>query len=95
MKLHSKTNNFPIVGGIYRHYKSSGGLNHAYRIVGIAYSTEAKENLVIYEPLYPNELLITSNINYFARPVSMFLETVEVDGKTTERFELLSNPNDF
>lgn len=65
-------------GGIYRHYK-----NKLYKVIGVAKHSETLEDLVIYETLYENE---TSKL--WARPKSMFLEEVEVEGKMVPRFKL-------
>jgi len=60
--------------GLYRHYK--GG---HYEVLGIARHSETEEELVVYRPLYGEESL-------WVRPLQMFLETVQVDGKTQKRF---------
>lgn len=60
--------------GRYRHYKGK-----EYRVVGVARHSETEEELVIYRTLYGDRGL-------WARPRAMFLETVEVDGKTVPRF---------
>lgn len=57
--------------GIYQHYKGK-----QYRVLGVAKQSETLEDLVIYEALYENE---TSKL--WARPLSVFVEEVEVDGK--------------
>lgn len=61
--------------GRYRHYKGK-----EYRVVGVARHSETEEELVIYRTLYGDRGL-------WARPRTMFLETVELDGKTVPRFE--------
>lgn len=63
--------------GIYQHYKGE-----KYRVIGVAKHSESLEDLVIYEALYENE---TSKL--WARPLSMFLEEVEVEGKKVPRFK--------
>jgi len=60
--------------GIYRHYKGP-----FYRVTEIAQHSETEEVLVIYQALYGVK-------GWWARPLSMFEETVEVDGKTVPRF---------
>ena len=42
-------------GQIRRHYKSNGGDNHTYRIIGLAKHSENEETLVIYQPLFDAE----------------------------------------
>jgi hypothetical protein len=66
------------VGDIYKHSKK-GGL---YKIIAIAKHSESLEDLVIYEAQYENPI---SKI--WARPLSMFLDEVEVEGKKVRRFE--------
>jgi hypothetical protein len=65
--------------GKYEHYKGK-----QYEVIGIAKHSETLEELVIYRALYdskefPKEVL-------WARPKSMFLESVDVDGKMIPRF---------
>jgi len=61
--------------GRYRHYK--GG---EYEVVGVARHSETDELLVVYRCLYDNNSL-------WVRPLSMFVETVLVDGRKLPRFE--------
>ena len=61
--------------GKYRHYK--GG---EYEVFGVASHSETQESLVIYKALY-------GDFSLWARPLKMFLENVEVSGKTSPRFE--------
>lgn len=63
-----------VVGGLYRHFK--GGI---YRVYGLVRHTERKEDLVIYG----------IERMFWARPLDMFCENVEVGGKTMPRFELV------
>ncbi|RYZ71049.1 MAG: DUF1653 domain-containing protein [Proteobacteria bacterium] len=63
-------------GGLYRHYK-----NKPYKVHGVVVHSETLEKLVLYEALYPNDLG-----SMWVRPLDMFLSTVEVDGKTVDRF---------
>lgn len=66
-------------GQIWRHFK--GGV---YRVLCLAKHSETGEELVIY----------TSDDGggtVWARPASMWLETVERDGKSQPRFELICN----
>lgn len=69
---------FPsIEKGTYRHGKTG----HLYEVLGVALQTETNEPLVIYRPLDDNEY------EFFARPFSMFVEEVTINGKLTPRFE--------
>lgn len=68
-------------GQIWRHFK--GGV---YRVLYLAKQSETKEEYVIY----------TSDDGggtVWARPASMWLETVERDGKSQPRFELIFDPS--
>lgn len=63
--------------GIYRHFKGN-----RYQVLGIATHSETGEELVIYRALY-------GEFGTWARPLSMFTETVERDGFTQPRFEFV------
>jgi hypothetical protein len=65
--------------GKYIHYK--GG---EYEVIGISRHTETLEELVVYKSLYGDGGLWT-------RPLSMFIETTEVNGETINRFEYVGN----
>jgi hypothetical protein len=64
--------------GIYKHYKGN-----LYRVVGIATHSETLEKLVVYEPV--------EKPGYWVRPLEMFIENVELEGKTIPRFELIES----
>lgn len=63
--------------GNYLHSKSG----KKYKILGVAKHSETLEELVIYEPLYESET------KFWVRPLKMFLEKVEVEGKKIPRFK--------
>jgi hypothetical protein len=63
-----------LTPGRYRHYK--GGL---YEVSGVARHSESLEPLVVYRPLYGDGAL-------WVRPYSMFISTVEHEGKSVPRF---------
>ncbi len=65
--------------GKYRHYKG----NH-YEVIGLARHSETEEKLVVYRPLYGAGDL-------WVRPLEMFLEQLEVDGKRVDRFEFIES----
>lgn len=65
--------------GKYKHYKYK---NHFYRVIAIAKHSETLEELVVYEALYDNP-----DSKYWVRPLKMFLEKVEINGKKIPRFE--------
>jgi hypothetical protein len=64
-------------GQLYRHYKG----NH-YKILVLGKHSETGEELVAYER--------QEDGNVYFRPTSMFLESVEWEGKTVPRFTLVS-----
>lgn len=70
-----------ISKGTYKHSKSG----KLYEVIGLALETETEELLVIYRPLYENEYEL------FARPASMFTETVVLDGKPVPRFQKINS----
>lgn len=70
-----------ISKGTYRHSKSG----KLYEVIGLALETETEELLVIYRPLYENEYEL------FARPASMFTETIVLDGKSVPRFQKINS----
>ena len=70
-----------ISKGVYKHSKSG----KLYKVIGLALKTETEELLAIYRPLYENEYEL------FARPASMFTETVVLDGKSVPRFEKVNS----
>lgn len=65
--------------GRYRHYK-----NKDYTVLGVARHSETEEELVVYRQEYGDRGL-------WVRPKQMFLETVEVDGKTVPRFRFIGD----
>ena len=66
-----------IKPGIYLHFK--GG---EYEVINFATHSETGEKLVIYRNLHN-----TSEV--WARPVEMFAEKVDVDGRKTDRFTFI------
>lgn len=71
-----------ISQGIYRHYKGN-----LYQVLHMAQHSETEESLVVYRCLY-------GEYGVWVRPLSMFAETVEVDGKEMPRFELIQELTD-
>ena len=61
-------------GEKYRHYKGN-----EYEVLYVAKHTETEEDLVIYRALKDLEQI-------WARPLAMFEESVEWEGKTVPRF---------
>ena len=62
--------------GRYRHFKGN-----EYQVIGTATHSETGDTLVVYRPLYGDQAL-------WVRPLAMFTETVERDGKVHPRFAL-------
>ena len=67
------------VGGRYRHYKGM-----EYKVIALARHSETLEELVVYQALY-------GDFGFWVRPVRMFLENVEIQGKLQRRFQLIQN----
>ena len=67
-----------IKPGIYRHFKGN-----RYRVLCIAKHSETLEPMVVYQAMYGEG-------GTWVRPASMWLETVERDGVTYQRFTLES-----
>lgn len=66
-----------VAPGRYRHYKGD-----EYTVLGVARHSETEEELVVYRQEYGDRSL-------WVRPLEMFRETVEVDGKEVPRFRLI------
>lgn len=66
-----------IKPGIWKHSKSG----REYRLIGVGKHSETLEDLVLYEALYENELS-----QLWAKPIAMWEEEVEIDGKKVPRF---------
>ncbi len=66
--------------GIYQHFKGN-----QYEVIGVACHSETQEPLVVYRPLYGDGGL-------WVRPLAMFTETVEREGRAQPRFEWVGPP---
>ena len=66
-----------VKAGKYRHYKGN-----EYQVIDIATHSETEEKLVVYRPLYGEQLL-------WVRPLGMFTEMIEVNGTSVPRFEYI------
>ncbi|MGZ8157627.1 MAG: DUF1653 domain-containing protein [Methylobacter sp.] len=60
--------------GKYRHFKGK-----EYEVIGLARHSETLEDMVVYKDLYGEGLL-------WVRPVSMFIDQIQVDGQLVPRF---------
>jgi len=63
--------------GVYEHYKGK-----RYEVLGVAKHSETLEDLVVYKKLYDDGGL-------WVRPLGMFLEDVEVEGRIMPRFKFI------
>jgi len=61
--------------GKYRHFKGN-----LYELIEIAHHSETQEPMAVYRALYGERGL-------WVRPLDMFLETIERDGKQVQRFQ--------
>jgi hypothetical protein len=67
--------------GIYRHYK--GNLYRAFFVGRL--SEDREKEMVVYYSL--------ERKTYWIRPLAMFTENVEIEGKTLPRFEWVKSDN--
>lgn len=72
-------NDNPLPSGKYRHYKGN-----VYQVTAVATHTETGEKLVVYQALYGENGIWT-------RPLDMFMETVNHEGRVLPRFERISD----
>ena len=63
--------------GIYQHFKGN-----RYQVVDTARHSETGETFVVYRALYGDHVL-------WLRPLEMFVQTIERDGKSVPRFKLV------
>lgn len=67
-----------VIGSVYEHY--SRGIR--YKILAVARDHETLEELIVYQAMYGEG-------DVWVRPLSMFLETVTVNGQIQPRFKLV------
>ena len=65
--------------GKYQHYKGN-----FYQVIEVATHSETEEKLVVYRPLYGEKAL-------WVRPLEMFSETVQMEGREVPRFSFISD----
>ena len=79
-------NQIIIEPGRYRHYKGND-----YAVIGMARHSETHDWMVVYRPLYgvaPDGRQAHDAL--WVRPAGMFIESVQVAGKTVPRFTRLA-----
>lgn len=70
--------NKKLIGKKFRHFKGN-----EYLVLHIASHSETLEEMVVYKALY-------GEMGVWVRPLAMFLEQVEVEGKLIRRFKEIS-----
>lgn len=73
-----------IQPGIYRHYKGN-----TYRVLGLAHHSETVEPMVVYQALYESADFGMNAL--WARPLELFVDTVEWNGVRVSRFTHIGN----
>ncbi len=66
-----------LQAGLYRHYKGN-----QYFVFQVAHHSETREPMVIYQCLY-------GDYSWWVRPLTMFTETIFLDGQIVPRFLFL------
>jgi hypothetical protein len=66
-----------LKAGRYRHFKGK-----EYEVITVAKDSETLEEMVVYRALY-------GECGYWVRPLTMFCETVTVEGQTMPRFQYI------
>lgn len=69
--------------GVYKHYKGN-----FYLLEDVALHSETEEAFAIYRPMYGERAL-------WIRPLSMFIESVELNGKKVPRFAYFCSEEEF
>ena len=64
--------------GIYKHFKGN-----LYEVIDVARHSETEELFVVYKPMYGDR-------QTWIRPLAMFDETIERDGRTMKRFQAVN-----
>lgn len=67
------------IGAKFRHYKGK-----EYKILAIGRHSEDQKLYVVYQGLYNDQ--VYGNLPIWIRPIEMFFETVNFDGKEVARF---------
>jgi hypothetical protein len=67
--------------GVYKHFKGN-----LYQVIDVVRNSETLEEMVLYKPLYKNKEFPDQ---MWVRPLKMFTEIVEKDGKKMPRFKFI------
>lgn len=67
----------PLNLGLYQHYKGN-----YYNVIGLCRYSETLEESVVYQALY-------GDYGLWVRPLKLFLESVDIEGKTVPRFTFI------
>jgi hypothetical protein len=90
--------------GYYYHYKhdpAKGYMDYAYEVLGVGFHTEddvqgRDTHFIIYRPLDQSGVYnISKDIHtpcFYARPLEMWMESVEYKGQTVPRFSKITDP---
>lgn len=70
--------------GKYQHYKGK-----YYEVISIAHHSETLELLVVYRALYDSPEFGDNAL--WVRPLAMFIESIEIEGKEVPRFKYIDN----
>jgi hypothetical protein len=91
----------------FRHDPNGPVTDCVYEMIGTAFNTETitsgtgktedpteffKDEMVIYRPLYDTSLVYKTGKRFWVRPALMFLEIIEKEGKTFQRFQKITDP---
>lgn len=68
-----------LTKGKYRHFKGN-----LYEVIDVARHSETQEEHVVYRALY-------GEMGLWIRPLAMFDETIERDGKSVKRFSYIGD----
>lgn len=71
-----------LLPGRYRHYKGKD-----YQVFGLVRHSETEEWLVHYRTLY-------GDFSHWVRPLTMFVEQIEIDGELKPRFARIGDMAD-
>jgi hypothetical protein len=78
--------------GFYYHYKhddAKGFNDYTYEVIGIGMHSEDDSLFVLYKPLYETDI---TPANYFVRPIELFFDTIQWNGKAIDHFTKITDP---